>query len=154
MDPKYSFQNCQKIVVFKDNNTKVLLAKRKGENDFDGIYSFIGGKMEITDSSIIKGIQREKNEEVGTNFKIKLYPNLNSTISFTKKDGNYMLLPHYYAQFLSGEIELNKNEYSEFKWVSISELDNFEPKIPSIVPIVKQLLQIIPIIKESDFVIL
>ena len=57
---RYLFQNCQKIVVFKDNNTKVLLAKRKGENDFEGVYSFIGGKMETTDDSIIKGIQREK----------------------------------------------------------------------------------------------
>ena len=88
------------------------------------------------------------------NFKIKLYPNFNSTISFTKKDGNYMLLPHYYAQFLGGEIELNQNEYSDFKWVFINELANFEPKIPSVIPIIKQLLQIIPIIKESEFVIL
>lgn len=151
---KYLFQNCQKIVVFNKENTKVLLAKRQGENDFDGVYSFIGGKMEITDTSIIEGIRREKNEEVGLNFKIKLYPNLNSTISFTKKDGNYMLLPHYYAQFLSGEIELNKAEYSDFKWVSIDKLDNFEPKIPSIFPIVKQLLQLIPIIKANDFIVL
>lgn len=45
---KYFFQNCQKVVVFKDNNTKVLLAKRKGENDYDGIYSFVDGKMETS----------------------------------------------------------------------------------------------------------
>lgn len=150
---KYLFQNCQKIVIFKDNNTKVLLAKRQGENDYDGIYSFIGGKMEITDASIIEGIRREKNEEVGNNFKIKIYSNFNSTISFTKKDGNYMLLPHYYAQFLNGEIKLN-DEYSDFKWVPINELNNFEPKIPSIFPIVQKILKLIPIIQNDDFIIL
>ncbi len=151
---KYSFQNCQKIVVFKDNNTKVLLAKRQGENDFDGIYSFIGGKMETTDNSIIEGIQREKNEEMGTNFKIKLYPNFNSMVSFIKKDGNYMVLPHYYAQFLSGKIKLNNKEYTDFKWIPINELKKFEPKIPSVFPIVQKILKLIPIIQDNDFIII
>lgn len=150
---KYLFQNCQKIVVFKDNNTKVLLAKRRGENDFDGVYSFIGGKMEITDKSITEGIQREKNEEVGTNFKIKLYPTFNSMAYFVKKDGSYMVLPHYYAQFLNGEIKLS-DEYADFKWIPINELNNFEPKIPNIFPIVQELLKLTSIIKDNDYVVL
>lgn len=150
---KYSFQNCQKIVVFKDNNTKVLLAKRRGENDYDGVYSFIGGKMEVTDNSIIDGIQREKNEEVGLDFKIKLYSTLNYMVYFVKKDGSHMVLPHYYAQFLSGEIELN-DEYTDFKWVSIDELNNFEPKIPNVFSIVNQLLKLTSIIQDNDFIIL
>ncbi len=61
---KYNFQYCQKIVVFRNNNTEVLLAKRKGENDYDGTFSFIGGKMETTDNNPVEGMRREKNEEV------------------------------------------------------------------------------------------
>ena len=38
---KYSFQICQKIVVFSKDHTKVLLCKRKGEPDFNGIFSKI-----------------------------------------------------------------------------------------------------------------
>jgi hypothetical protein len=43
------FQYCQKLIILSADKTKVLLAKRKGEADYDGIYSFIGGKMETTD---------------------------------------------------------------------------------------------------------
>ena len=62
---QYNFQYCQKIVVLSKDRTKVLLCKRKGEADYDGIFSFIGGKMETTDISIIEGLKREKDEETG-----------------------------------------------------------------------------------------
>ena len=71
---KYNFQYCQKIVVFSKEVDKVLLCKRKGEADFDGTFSFIGGKMETTDGAILEGLRREKNEEVGEGFKVCIYP--------------------------------------------------------------------------------
>ena len=148
---KYLFQNCQKIVVFSEDNSKVLLAQRKGESDFDSTYSFIGGKMEITDKDIIEGMRREKNEEVGEDFIIRLNPIYNSVIHYIKKDGNYMLLPHYYAQYIRGEVKLN-GEYSNYKWVPISEIDEFEPKITNIPEIIKRLLKIIPVMEDKDFV--
>ena len=46
------FQYCQKLIVLSEDKTQVLLAKRKGEADYDGVYSFIGGKMETTDESM------------------------------------------------------------------------------------------------------
>ena len=57
MDGKYAFANCQKIVLFRNDNKEVLLARRRGENDYDGIYSFVGGKMETTDSGIVEGLR-------------------------------------------------------------------------------------------------
>jgi len=148
---KYSFQNCQKIVVFSEDNTKVLLAKRKGENDFDGTFSFIGGKMENTDKNLVEGMRREKNEEVGEQCKIKLYPIFNTANYFIKKDGSYMVLPHYYARYLSGVIKIN-DEYSEYRWVPIVELDTFEPKIPNVPEYTRRLLKLLPLMSESDFV--
>lgn len=138
---KYSFQNCQKIVVFSKDKKKVLLAKRKCENDYDGIFSFIGGKMETTDSSLVAGMKREKEEEVGSEFKIRIYPTYVVMVYFQKKDGNHMILPHYFAEYVSGKINLN-DEYSEFKWVLVKKLDTFEPKIPSIPGVVASLLKI------------
>lgn len=149
----YSFQNCQKIVVFNRNNDSVFLAKRKGEKDYDGTFSFIGGKMEHQDKDIIKGLRREKNEEVGENFKIKLYPVFNTMNLFTKKDGNRMILPHYYAQYIEGEVLLNE-EYSEYRWVSINDLPTFQPLIPTVPVVTNLLLKLTPIMTETEFVIL
>ena len=153
MDPKYAFQNCQKIVVFRKNNTEVLLAKRKGENDFDGIFSFIGGKMEITDGGIVEGLKREKDEEMGADFKVKVYPVFNAMVYFVKADGSFMVLPHYYARYESGEIKLNE-EYSEYKWVEVAKLAEFEPKIFSVESMTKNLLRLAELTKEEDLILI
>lgn len=143
---KYSFQNCQKIVVFSEDKTQVLLCKRKGEKDYDGVYSFIGGKMEITDRTIIEGMKREKREEVGMNCAIFLFPTFNHTTLYKKNDGSYMLLPHYFAIYKGGDILLN-DEYSDYKWVRTDELKDFEPKIPNITEVVNILLKLNSVFK-------
>lgn len=152
MKDKYAFANCQKIVVFKDNNTKVLLAKRKGENDFNEIYSFIGGKMEITDGGILEGLKREKSEETGEDFKIKIWPTFNTMVYFVKKDGTFMVLPHYYARYERGEIQLNE-EYDDYQWVEVAKLAEFEPKVFSVELMVKNLLRLVEVIKEEELVL-
>ncbi|NOZ43774.1 MAG: NUDIX domain-containing protein [bacterium] len=102
--------------------------------------------METSDIDIIAGLQREKDEEVGINFKIKLSPVFTTNAFFRKKDGNVMILPHYLAIHDSGDIELNE-EYSEYKWVLIDELDDFEPKIPNITETVNTLLKLYKLIE-------
>lgn len=147
---RYCFQNCQKIVVFSKDKSAVLLCKRKGEADLDGVFTFIGGKMETTDESLLAGIKREKNEEVGDLFKIKICPRYSMNYHYVKKDGSHMILPHYYAVHESGEINLNE-EYSEYKWVLVKELDNFEPKIPTIPEVVNNLLRISKSFLDEEF---
>lgn len=148
---KYSFQNCQKLVVFSADLSQVLLCKRKGEQDFDGVYSFIGGKMEITDKTLLTGMKREKEEEIGKECKISVFPMFNHTTLFVKKNGNHMLLPHYLAIFKGGTIVLN-DEYSEYKWVRINDIKTFEPKIPNIAQVIATLLRLKEIAHESEFV--
>ena len=53
--------------------------------------------METTDDGIIARHKREKDEEVGENFKVKIFPTLSYNTFFRKKDGNAMILPHYLA---------------------------------------------------------
>jgi 8-oxo-dGTP pyrophosphatase MutT (NUDIX family) len=139
--------------VFSKDFKEVLLCKRKGEADFDGIFSFIGGKMEVTDLTVLDGMQREKNEEIGVGAKIKLFPKFSSNLSFIKKDGNSMILPHYLAVFVEGDININE-EYSEYKWVGIDDLKSFEPKIANIPDIVETLLRLVPDINENEFVLM
>jgi NADH pyrophosphatase NudC (nudix superfamily) len=128
---RYNFQYCQKIVVFSSDLTSVLLCRRQDEKDLNGIFTFIGGKMEITDESILAGLLREKNEEVGAAFKINIFTKYSTNLFYIKKDGSRMILPHYFAIHKSGEIVLN-SEYSEYRWVKIEDLNEFEPKIPNI----------------------
>ena len=150
---QFNFQYCQKIIVLSSDKTKVLLCKRKGEADYDGAFSFIGGKMENTDSSIVEGLKREKDEEVGESFKVLLYSTFSSNLLFRKKDGNSMILPHYLAIHKEGSIELNE-EYSEFKWVEISKLNDFEPKIPSIPKSVEEMLRLEKNSTEKEFILI
>jgi len=149
MDQKYAFANCQKIVLFRKNNSEVLLARRKGENDYDGIYSFVGGKMEVTDGSLLEGLKREKDEEIGENIRIKIWPVFSSMNFFVKKDGTNMVLPHYYARYESGEVKLNE-EYSDYQWVGLDELSSFGPKIETIDSVVKNLLRLIRVLDEEE----
>lgn len=148
---KYNFQYCQKIVVYSRDELSVLLCKRKGEVDFDGTFSFIGGKMETTDKNIIEGLRREKNEEVGENFKIKIFPTFTTNVFFIKKDGSAMILPHYYAIHDGGTIQLNE-EYSEYKWVPLKNIRSFEPKIFTIPEILDKLAILKKIIIKTEFI--
>jgi len=142
------FQYCQKIVVFRNDDTEVLLCKRKWEADYDGVFSFIGGKMEVTDESILAWVQREKNEEVGKDVKLSILKEFHSVTFFRKKDGNSMILPHYYANYLWWEILIN-DEYSEYRWVRIEDLEGFEPKVETVPDMVKKLLHLKKSLGES-----
>ncbi len=148
----YLFQYCQKLVVFSCDNSSVLFAKRRGEAEFDEYYSLIGGKMETTDGDIIASIQREKDEEVGKDFRLKVCPMYSCyNVLFRKKDGTGMILPHYVAVHCEGLIQLNAEEYSQYKWVPIRELDNLEPKVDNTGQVVKNALRLLPLLQEHDF---
>ena len=148
---KYAFQYCQKLVIFSADFDSVLLCKRKGEADYDGMYSFPGGKMETTDKDIVSGLTREKTEELGENFKIKIYPQFTTSFYFKKKNGSFMILPHYLSVYKEGEIVLN-DEYSDYKWVKLEELDTFEPKIETIPMAASKMLKLREILREEDLI--
>ncbi|MDB5166236.1 MAG: hypothetical protein JWM37_308 [Candidatus Saccharibacteria bacterium] len=151
MAENLSFQYCQKLVVLNQELDSVLLAKRKGEADFDGVFSFIGGKMETTDETLLAGMQREKNEEVGDRVSLKVLPKESYNLLFRKQDGNSMVLPHAACVYEGGEISLNE-EYSEYAWVEIDQLDSFEPKIETVVEAAAWALGRLSVATESDFV--
>jgi len=90
---------------------------------------------------------------VGENFKIKIYPIFNTMNYFVKKDGSFMVLPHYYARYESGEVNLNE-EYSDYKWVEVTKLAEFEPKIFSVELMVENLLRLVDLIKEEELLLI
>jgi 8-oxo-dGTP pyrophosphatase MutT (NUDIX family) len=132
MSDAYSFHYIQKLVVLSADRQYVLVAKRQGEADYDGTFSFIGGKMETTDETMIAGMKREKDEEIGLGTVIKVLPSESYNVLFRKTSGRASINPHIPAVFVSGKIKINPEEYSEYRWVPISEIDSLEPKIPNI----------------------
>lgn len=144
------FQYCQKLIVFDKSFQKVLLAKRKGEQDYDGVFSFIGGKMETTDGGFVESMGREKAEEIGAEAQVSVVPIPVYHTLFNKKDGSAMILPHYIARYDGGDIKIN-DEYSEYQWVSVDDLSSFSPKIDTIEPAVEGALRHIEHFKD-DFI--
>lgn len=145
------FQYCQKLIILSADKQSVLLAKRKGEADYDGTFTFIGGKMETTDGSLVAGMKREKEEEIGPNAKVKVLANESYNILFTKKDGTQMVLPHIAGMFVEGEIMLN-DEYSEYKWIPLAELKQFEPKIDNIPQLTNWAIAKLQVAKNDELV--
>lgn len=132
MSSNFLFQYIQKLVILSADRDSVLVAKRKGEADYDGTFSFVGGKMETTDESLVEGMKREKDEELGPNATIKVIPNETYNVLFRKSSGQMTVCPHIPAVFVSGDIRINTDEYSEFRWVPLSQLKALEPKIQNI----------------------
>jgi ADP-ribose pyrophosphatase YjhB (NUDIX family) len=143
------FQYCQKLVVIDRKTNSVLLARRKGEADYDGVYSLIGGKMETTDGGIVEGMRREKEEEIGKEAVVHVAADISYNVYFKKKDGSSMILPHYYAEYHGGEIAINE-EYSDYKWVKLDGIDAFEPKIETIPEVLTWAIELGEIAKKRD----
>jgi len=64
-----------------------------------------------------------------------------------------MILPHFYAVYQSGEIDLNE-EYSEFRWVALEEIVSFEPKIPTIPGVLEKFDILKETIQKTSYVII
>ncbi len=141
---KYNFQYCPKLVIFNKNN-EVLLCKRQGEEDFNWVFSFPGWKREKIDISIEIWIKREKSEEIWEKVRIKMYRLFNIEKEYVKKSWDTMILPHYVWFYEWWEIIINE-EYSEYKWLWLDDINNINT-IWTVIPIIKQFI----IFKETDF---
>jgi 8-oxo-dGTP pyrophosphatase MutT (NUDIX family) len=153
MQSNLFFQYCQNLVILSSDKKSVLLAKRKGEADYDGTYSFVGGKMETTDTTLIAGMKREKDEEIGEKTAVKIIPNESYNILFRKKDGSSMIIPHVCGYFVLGDIKLS-DEYSDYKWVAVEELNDFEPKIENITELTNWAIAKLNAVEDNNMIII
>jgi len=136
-----------KLVIIKDG-THVLLAKRKGELEYDGVWNFPGGRKERTDANILENLQREKNEELGTSCKIRIYAELAYVTHFIRKDGIPVIVSCFPAIYEGGEIELCE-EYSEYKWCPVEDV-GVTPRIPGTEHDLQQTRKLLQIQKDDD----
>ncbi len=131
MQPELFFHYIQKLVILSADKQSVLLAQRKHEEDYNGVYSFVGGKMETTDADILAGMKREKDEEIGEAAVVMAYPTESRNLLFQKSNGHSAILAHIACVYSSGDIVLS-DEYDNYKWVPLAELASFSPMIENI----------------------
>lgn len=148
MNTNLLFQYCPKIAIFRGDS--VLVARRAGEADLDSIFTLVGGKVERTDPSVIQGIFRELGEEIGNKVQIRILSTYSTHREFLKADGSRMILPHFYAEFISGDIKLNE-EYSEYRWMSLADL-TAPDVLDNIADICRDLLRLKSLANEQDFI--
>lgn len=144
----YAFEFCPKIAVFDGAN--VLLCRRVGEADYDGVFSFIGGKMEHRDTTIVDGLHREKTEEIGPDTRLSVLTRWSIAVEFNKANGARMILPHYLADWQGGTIALG-DEYSEYRWVPTTAIAELPNTIPNIAEICAQLDRLRHIAGPDDY---
>ncbi len=145
------FQYCAKLIIFSADKSAVLLARRQGEADYDGVFSFIGGKTETTDGSLLSGIKREKAEEIGREAKVKICWTMSChQVWFQKSNGKTMVLPHHVGIYEGGTIRLNPNEYAEYRWVPVAEIDDLKPKVENIPDAVHAAQRLLAMLNEED----
>lgn len=104
-------------IIIQENN--LLLLKRRNE-PFETMWDLPGGYMqqgEVPETAL----KREIKEELGTDCELDFIDWFPGTASFNGEQ--FSILSHAYLAELNGEIKLDKQENSTYKWVHISDID-------------------------------
>lgn len=108
------------VAALIKNEDKVLIAKRStGDPNVFGKWEFPGGKVE-PDELETKAIEREIKEEFELDIKANDFI-INNICEYPTKTVDLRL---YSCDYISGEFNLH--DHSEYKWVDINELLNYD----------------------------
>ena len=120
-------------LIKKDNN--VLIARRStGDENVLGKWEFPGGKVEPNETEE-HAIEREIKEEFELDIKANKYI-INNVCEYPTKTVDLRL---YECEYISGEFKLH--DHSEYKWVNINELLNYN-LAPADIPLAKYLKEL------------
>ena len=103
----------QKAVIEKDG--KVLVCRGVG----DTLWEFPGGRLHI-DETPQDGLTREIREELGV--AVQVGEPIHICRSFHGQSKQWQVFAGYECKIISGELEMDKTELEEIKWVTQEEL--------------------------------
>lgn len=105
--------------VIKDDSGKILITQRNLKKSQGGLWEFPGGKIEPNETKE-QAIIREIKEELTIDINVKNCID-EKIFTYPEKDINLIALE---CSIINGNIELLEHE--DYRWVSSSELENFE----------------------------
>lgn len=106
---------CIDVLVFNDEN-QLLLIKRAVEPQ-KGVWSIIGGRVEVSDINIEATVLREVKEETGLDVRIT---GLVGQVTSSTDQRFWAVQTIYTAQVISGELK-ESEEVDQFRWVSVKD---------------------------------
>lgn len=123
-------KNILVVAALIKKNNNVLIARRStGDENVLGKWEFPGGKVEPNETEG-HAIEREIKEEFELNIKANKYIT-NNVCEYPTKTVDLRL---YECEYISGEFKLH--DHSEYKWVNINELLNYD-LAPADIPLAK-----------------
>lgn len=135
MELQYLHEVAIAAIIIKDK--KFLIIRRsKNKKRFPGMWTVPGGKLETNDyinlpketkdywyNVLEKVLRREVKEEVGLEIENIEYL---TSLATVHADGTPSLVISCMADYVSGEVELQKEEADDFAWVSLKEAKKYE----------------------------
>lgn len=113
-------KNILVVAALIKKNNNVLIARRStGDENVLGKWEFPGGKVEPNETEG-HAIEREIKEEFELNIKANKYIT-NNVCEYPTKTVDLRL---YECEYINGEFKLH--DHSEYKWVNINELLNYD----------------------------
>lgn len=118
--------------IIRDNDGKVLIARKKKGKSLEGFWEFPGGKIEVGETPE-ESLVREIKEEMDIEIKVIEYfdENIHSYEKMTVR------LIAFIAEIEKGKIVLK--DHDMFQWVEVKELRDY-PLAPADVPFGEKLL--------------
>ena len=107
-------------VCIKNDSNEILMVQ-EAKDDIKGLYNIPAGKLD-SNESICDGAIREAKEETG--FDVKL----DSILCIQYLENKNILKIIFNASILSGNIQFDKDEIMDIKWISIEELESMTSK--------------------------
>ncbi|MEI7741771.1 MAG: NUDIX domain-containing protein [bacterium] len=130
------------VVVVRAADMRCLILKRDmREKVHPGRYGVTGGKLEWADMDITNPMRmngdvidfpdaverllaRETMEEAGVKIGSKIkYIN---SVAFIRPDGIPCILVKFAAEYVSGEVALEKDSFTDYAWVNEAEADKYD----------------------------
>lgn len=111
------------LIIINQRNQILLVKRREKEDQFEGCWSIPGGGPE-GEETYEEALKREINEEI--NCEIESATFFRSYYFKVNPELNVRAI--YFYGSVRGDIKLNE-EFSDFKWFEVSEIENQKLKI-------------------------
>lgn len=130
------------VIVYRESDGRCMILKRhEREKVHPGKWATPGGKLEagdldmtnptrqhndvtVFDNAIPELAAREVREEAG----VEISPELqyNNSMVFVRPDGIPVVMLRFVATYVSGDVKLEEDAFTDHAWVSAEEIDGYD----------------------------